>query len=75
MIQFFKRPIIPQDCICKAYSGGSFKPMRMPQSVYNKAKEFPMPMHIPEPRVLGGADDLHYMTFANAQLYPFTGEH
>ncbi len=33
-----------------------------------------MPMLIPKPRVLGDID-LHYMTFAEAQLFPFTGEH
>ena len=33
-----------------------------------------MPMHIPKPRVLWDTD-LHNMTFAEAQLFPFTGEH
>ena len=33
-----------------------------------------MPMSIPKPLVFGDID-LHYMTFAEAQVVPFTGEH
>ena len=33
-----------------------------------------MPMPIPKPLVMGDID-LHYMTFAEAQVLPFTGEH
>jgi hypothetical protein len=69
-IQFFKHPIIPQDCICKACSGGILKLVRMPQSIYNKVKEFPMPMLIPKARVLGDTD-CHYMPFAEPQLFLF----
>jgi hypothetical protein len=46
----------------------------MPQSVYNQAMELPKLMLIPKPKVLGDIN-LHYMTFAEAQLLPFTGEH
>jgi hypothetical protein len=48
--------------------------MRMPQTVYNQIKEVRMPIPIPKPKVLGDTD-LHYLTFAEAQLLPFTGEH
>ena len=33
-----------------------------------------MPMPIPKPLVLGDID-LHYTTFAEAQVLPFTGKH
>jgi len=46
------------------------KQVRMPQSVYNKVKEVLVPMHIPKPVVLGDVN-LHYITFAEAQILPF----
>ena len=74
MIQFFKHAINKENCICKACSAGIIKQVRMPPSVYNKVREFPMPMPIPKPLVMGDVD-LPYMTFAEAQVLPFTGEH
>ena len=62
MIQFYKHSIIKENCIFKACIAGVIKQVRMPPSVYNKVKEFPMPMPIPKPLVLGDID-LHYMTF------------
>ena len=48
----------------------------MPRSVYEKVKEFPMPMPIPKPKGMGEeVADLAYMSFAEAQLLQFTGEH
>jgi hypothetical protein len=46
----------------------------MPPSAYNRVKDFPMPMLIQKPLVLDDID-LHYTTFAEAQVLPFTDEH
>jgi hypothetical protein len=75
MIQFFKKPLI-EDCNCKACSENVFKPVRMPLSVYEKVLQYPMPMPIPKPTTVGDTTaDLHYMSFADAQVLPFTNAH
>jgi len=74
MIQFFKHSINTEHCICKACSAGIIKQVRVPPSVYNKVKDFSMPMPFPKSLVMGDVDR-HYMTFAEAQVLPFTGEH
>ena len=52
MIQFFKKPLV-ENCNCKACNESVFKPVRMPQPVYDKVKQYPMPMPIPKPPVVG----------------------
>jgi hypothetical protein len=38
--------------------------------------KYPMPMPIPKPTIIGDtADDLHYMSFADAHVLPFTNAH
>ena len=75
MIQCFKEPLIG-DCVCKACKEDLFKPVRMPRSIYNKVKEFPMPMSIPKPEMVREeSESLAYMSFDEAQVLPFTGEH
>jgi hypothetical protein len=74
VIPFFKESPI-DDCDCKAYTDDLFKPVRMPRSVYDKMKEFPMVMPIPKPTGLGEEFvNMVYMSFAEAHLLLFTGE-
>jgi hypothetical protein len=48
----------------------------MPLSVYEKVMQYPMPMPIPKPIAVGDTiEDLHYMSFADAQVLPFTNAH
>jgi len=71
----FKQPLVENN-VCKAFSHGIFKPVRMPQSVYVKVKQYSMPMLIPKKSSIGNTPaDLHYMSFEEAQALPFTSEH
>jgi len=48
----------------------------MPQSVYARVNQYPMPMAIPKPLSIGDTSaDLHYMSFKEAHALPFTSEH
>jgi hypothetical protein len=74
MIRFFKQPRV-ENCDCKAYSEYLFKPVRLPQSVYEEVQKYHMPMPIPKPTRIGDTvEDLHYMSFEEAQVLPFTFE-
>jgi len=75
MIQFFKQPLV-ENCKCKACKESVFKHVRMPQSVYEKIMQYPMLMPIPKPTTVGDTFvDLQYMSFADAQVLPFTNAH
>ena len=75
MMHFFKEPLIV-DCVCKACKEDPFTPVRMPRSIYEKVKEFPMPMPILRPKGVGEVSEiLAYMSFDEAQVLPFTDEH
>ncbi len=75
MIQFFKQPLV-ESCKCKACSENIFKLVRMPYSVYEKVIQYPMPMPIPKPTTVRDTSaDLHYMSFTDAQVLPFTNAH
>ena len=72
MVQFFKQPRV-EHCKCLACSNNLFKHVRMPQPVYDKVKQYPMPMPIPKPQVVGDTyADMHYMSFAKAQVLLYT---
>jgi hypothetical protein len=48
----------------------------MPRSVYDKVKEFPMSMPVSKPKGVGEASaSMANMSFDEAQVIPFTGEH
>ena len=53
IIPIFKESLV-DDCDCKAHTDDLFKPVRIPRSVYDKVKEFPMVMHIPKPKGRNG---------------------
>ena len=75
MIQFFKEPLV-SNCTCEGCNKGLFKPVRMPRTIYDNVMKFPMPMPIPKPASLSEiTTDLHYLSFSDAQLLPFTNEH
>ena len=75
MTQFFKEPLV-ENRVCKACSQDLFKPLRMPQSIYEEVKKYPMPMPIPKPTSIGDTSaNLHYMSFEEAQALPFTSQH
>ena len=52
MIQFFKESLV-NNCDYKAWTDALFKPVRVTRSVYDKVKEFPMPISIPKPKRVG----------------------
>ena len=75
MIQFLKEPLV-ENCSCKGCRNGVITDLRMPRCVYDKIIQYPMPMHIPKPIVIGDKDiDVEYMSFVDARLLPFTNKH
>ncbi len=72
MIQFFKEPLI-ESCVCKGCTNGLFKPIRIPRHVYDNVMKSPMPMPIIKQVEVGDkSSDLHYLSFADAQVLPLT---
>ena len=52
------------------------KPVRMPRQVYDRVREFRMPMPIPKPvGVFDKSSDVEYMAFNDAHKLPLTNEH
>jgi hypothetical protein len=67
MILFFNESLV-NNCTCKGYNDGLFKPLRIPPQVYDKFMEFFMPMPISKVAdVSETRTNLHYMSFTNAQ--------
>jgi hypothetical protein len=74
MIQFFSEPLI-ENCACKGFSNGLFKPVRMPRQVYEEVIKYPMPMPILKPIAIGeNISYLQYLSFAEARQHPFTNK-
>ncbi len=74
MIPFSKEPLI-ESSVCKGCTNGVFKPIRMTRQVYDNVMKFPMPMPIiKQVEVRDKSSDLHYLSFADAQVLPFTNK-
>jgi len=74
MIQFFKESLV-SNCTCKGCMNGLFKPVRMPRTIYDNVMAFPMPMPIPKPIDASESfTELHYLSFKDAQMLPFTNK-
>ena len=72
MIQFVKEPL---DCICKGFTKGFFKLLRMPRQIYEEVVKLLMPMPIlKEPKIGDNANNLQYMSFVDARRLPFTNK-
>ncbi len=73
MIEVFKKPLVENND-CEACIKKLFKPLHMPQCVYDKVHKYPMPIPIPMPTFIGTRLRT-YTTFEEAHVLLFTFEH